>query len=130
MYQTFPKMYEVICNFTEYFPRKQLQIPSTAEGYLMQKMCIVPLQLNDPLQKIIILKKQMNTPLCAEKQKQKNIYPQREAHGFISISSSAQPGYLMLGWRVGNHFIFVSVHIPEEYFSIPKHCKGQGSRSP
>ncbi len=44
---------------------------------------------------------------------------------FIISSSSAQPGYLMLGWGVRQHFIFVSAHIPEEYFSIPKHCTGQ-----
>lgn len=47
---------------------------------------------------------------------------------FISSSSIAHPGYLMLGWRVRQHFIFVSVHIPEEYFSIPKHCRRQESQ--
>lgn len=47
---------------------------------------------------------------------------------FIIISSSAQPGYLMLGWRVSQHFIFVSAHIPEEYFNIPKHRTEQRSQ--
>lgn len=47
---------------------------------------------------------------------------------FIIISGSAQQGYFMLGWKV-RHFIFVSVHIPEEYFNIPKLYIEQGSRA-
>jgi len=31
----------------------------------------------------------------------------------------------MLGWRVRRLLTFVAVHIPEEYFSFPKHRMGQ-----
>ena len=39
------------------FPKKLLQIPITAEVYPIQGMCTVTRQLNDPLQKVITLKK-------------------------------------------------------------------------
>lgn len=95
-------------------------------------MCVVTLQLNDPLQKVIWLKNsQASLWIEATQQKRKRkistLYERRMGSLFIIISSSAQPGYLMFGLRVRQHFIFVSVHIPKEYFSIPKHCTGQGS---
>ena len=44
---------------------------------------------------------------------------------FIIINNSAPPDYLMLGWRLRWHFVFVSVYIPEEhfFFFIPERSK-------
>lgn len=69
------------------------------------------------------IKSFLGASAALQTQKKKNILSQRRHMGslFIIISCSAtQPGYLMLGWRVSQHFIFVSAHIPEEYFNIHK----------